>query len=195
MFTEALDLGAGLKMVSIPAGSFVMGSPQDEPERLPNEGPQHRVTLASFFIGRSPVTQPQWTAVVLAHPERIRRDLDPKPSFFRGIDLPVESIIWNEDTAAVCAARTKDTYLRDKYDRLKARGGPGRAAGAVAHKIAIAAFHILTTSQPYRDLGGDYLDKRCDHRTKQRLICRPNGWATMHSSEVPRCAQCGSRAP
>jgi formylglycine-generating enzyme required for sulfatase activity len=96
MFTEALGLGAGLEMVSIPAGTFVMGSAQDEPERLPNEGPQHRVTLASFFIGRSPVTQAQWTAVVLAHPERIRRDLDPKPSFFRGIDLPVESIIWNE---------------------------------------------------------------------------------------------------
>ena len=96
MFTEALGLDAGLEMVSIPAGSFVMGSPQDEPERLPNEGPQHRITLASFFIGRSPVTQAQWTAVVLAHPERISRDLDPKPSFFRGIDLPVESIIWKE---------------------------------------------------------------------------------------------------
>jgi transposase len=75
-------------------------------------------------------------------------------------------------TAAVCAARTKDTYLRDKYHRIKARGGPGRAAGAVAHKIAIAAFHILTTGHPYRDLGGDYLDKRCEHRTKQRLIHR-----------------------
>jgi len=96
VFTETLGLSAGLDMVSIPAGSFVMGSPEDEPERQPDEGPQHRVTLASFFVGRSPVTQAQWTAVVLTHPERINRDLDPKPSFFRGIDLPVESITWNE---------------------------------------------------------------------------------------------------
>ena len=96
MFTEALGLGAGLEMVSIPTGSFMMGSPEDEPERQPDEGPQHRVTLASFFVGRSPVTQAQWTAVVMAHSERIHRDLDPKPSFFRGIDLPVESITWNE---------------------------------------------------------------------------------------------------
>ncbi|MBV8121110.1 MAG: formylglycine-generating enzyme family protein [Alphaproteobacteria bacterium] len=96
MFTESLGSSGGLDMVSIPAGSFTMGSPADEPERQPNEGPQHHVTLAAFFIGAFPVTQAQWTAVVLAHPGRIHGDLDPKPSFFRGIDLPVESITWNE---------------------------------------------------------------------------------------------------
>ena len=96
IFTEAIGFGAELDMVSIPAGSFTMGSPTDEPERLPDEGPQHQVALASFFIGSLPVTQAQWTAVVLAHPDRIHRDLDPKPSFFRGIDLPVESISWNQ---------------------------------------------------------------------------------------------------
>jgi formylglycine-generating enzyme required for sulfatase activity len=96
MFTEALGLGAGLDMVSIPAGSFRMGSPADEPERRPNEGPQHHVTLASFFIGASPVTQAQWAALVSAHPGRIHLDLDPSPSFFKDIDLPVESIACNE---------------------------------------------------------------------------------------------------
>jgi formylglycine-generating enzyme required for sulfatase activity len=73
-----------------------MGSPAGELERRPNEGPQHHVTLAGFFIGASPVTQAQWAAVVLVHPDRVRRDLDPKPSFFRGIDLPVESITWDD---------------------------------------------------------------------------------------------------
>jgi formylglycine-generating enzyme required for sulfatase activity len=96
MFTEVLGSGAGLDMMSVPGGSYMMGSPSDEPERQPNEDPQHSVTLAAFFIGASPVTQAQWAAVVLAHPERIHRDLDPKPSSFRGIDLPVESISWNE---------------------------------------------------------------------------------------------------
>jgi len=73
-----------------------MGSPVDEPERQGNEGPQHHVTLAPFFIGASPVTQAQWSAVVLAHPDQIRRNLDPNQSFFKGIDLPVESITWNQ---------------------------------------------------------------------------------------------------
>jgi formylglycine-generating enzyme required for sulfatase activity len=96
MFTEALGLGAGLDMVAVPAGSFRMGSPPDEPERWPNEGPQHHVTLASFFIGASPVTQAQWTAVVSAHPKRIHLDLDSSPAFFKDIDLPVESITWHD---------------------------------------------------------------------------------------------------
>ncbi len=79
-----------------PARKIQMGSPIDEPERLPQEGPQHHVTLGAFFIGASPVTQAQWLAVVMAHPVRINRDLDPKPSFFKGIDLPVENISWNQ---------------------------------------------------------------------------------------------------
>src|SRR5262249_31319113 len=48
------------------------------------------------FIGAGPVTQAQWTAVVLAHPARIHQYLDPKPSFFRSVELPIESITWNE---------------------------------------------------------------------------------------------------
>jgi formylglycine-generating enzyme required for sulfatase activity len=96
VFTEALGPVGGMDMVSIPGGSFTMGSPADEPERQLNEGPQHHVALAPFFIGAWPVTQAQWSAVVMAHPGKIHRDLDPSPSFFKGIDLPVESITWNQ---------------------------------------------------------------------------------------------------
>jgi formylglycine-generating enzyme required for sulfatase activity len=96
VFSEALGLNAQLEMVSIPSGSFTMGSPPNEPERQPNEGPQHHVTLSAFFIGASPVSQAQWAAVVLAHPDRILRDLDPMPSFFKGIDLPIETVSWNQ---------------------------------------------------------------------------------------------------
>jgi formylglycine-generating enzyme required for sulfatase activity len=96
VFTEALGPVGTMDMVSVPGGSFTMGSPADEPQRQPNEGPQHHVTLAHFFIGASPVTQAQWSAVVMAHPGKVHRDLDPSPSFFKGIDLPVESIAWNQ---------------------------------------------------------------------------------------------------
>ena len=94
VFTEDLGSGNGLDMVAIPSGSFTMGSPDSEPERQPNEGPQHHVTLASFFISAAPITQAQWLAVVMAHPAKLQYDLNPSPSFFRGIDLPVESITW-----------------------------------------------------------------------------------------------------
>ena len=96
VFTEDLGSGARLDMVAIPGGSFTMGSPADEPERRPNEGPQHHVALKPYFIGAAPVTQAQWLAVVIAHRDRVRHDLNPSPSFFRGIDLPVESVTWYE---------------------------------------------------------------------------------------------------
>jgi formylglycine-generating enzyme required for sulfatase activity len=45
------------EMVVIPPGNFMMGSPQDEKDRLEDEGPQHEVTVArAFAVGRFPVT-------------------------------------------------------------------------------------------------------------------------------------------
>jgi formylglycine-generating enzyme required for sulfatase activity len=51
-------------MVPVPAGSFLLGSPDNEPQRKPYEGPQQQVTLASFAIGASEVTFGQWDACV-----------------------------------------------------------------------------------------------------------------------------------
>ena len=96
VFTEVLGPGTGLDMAAIPSGSFTMGSPEDEPERRPNEGPQHHVAVPTFFLATGPVTQAQWLAVIMAHPQRIERDLNPSPSFFHDIDLPVESVTWYE---------------------------------------------------------------------------------------------------
>jgi formylglycine-generating enzyme required for sulfatase activity len=81
------DLGGrlALTLVEIPAGSFLMGSPPEEPERLGDEGPQHEVKLASFFISQTPITQAQWREVAGWQPmpaERWGQDLNPDPSHF-----------------------------------------------------------------------------------------------------------------
>ena len=96
VFTETLSLGVGMDMVLIPAGVFTMGSPKYEPERRSNEGPQHSVTLGSFFMSAWPVTQAQWAAVVTERPAKLSYGLDPFPSFFKGDNLPVETISWNQ---------------------------------------------------------------------------------------------------
>ena len=83
-----------LHMVLIPSGSFLMGSPQDEPERTEAEGPQHQVSISSFFMGRYPVTQAQWRSVA-ALPE-IEHKLESDPSKFKGSDRPVEQVSWYE---------------------------------------------------------------------------------------------------
>jgi formylglycine-generating enzyme required for sulfatase activity len=96
IFTETLSSGVGMDMVLIPAGVFAMGSPKYEPKRRSNEGPQHPVTLNSFFIGARPVTQAQWAAVVSERPAKLSYGLEASPSFFKGDNLPIETISWNQ---------------------------------------------------------------------------------------------------
>ena len=77
--------GVKLEMVFCPAGSFTMGSPANEKGRH-DEEIQHRVTLTKpFWIGKYEVTQKQYQAV-----------MGPNPSKFKGDDLPVEKVNWNE---------------------------------------------------------------------------------------------------
>jgi transposase len=74
--------------------------------------------------------------------------------------------------AAHAAARTKGTYLRDKYFRLKARRGAKRAVVAVAHKILVAIYHMLSGDVSYHDLGDLYLDKLNKHHLTRNLVRR-----------------------
>jgi len=89
-----------LEMVMIPEGTFLMGSPKDEPDRLSSEGPQHEVTVQPFFMGRYPVTQVQWRFV--AELPQVERELGPDPSRFKGENLPVEQVSWY-DAVEFCA--------------------------------------------------------------------------------------------
>jgi formylglycine-generating enzyme required for sulfatase activity len=91
-FREDLSEGVALTMVKIPAGSFLMGSPEDEPEHVEREGPQHEVTLGSFFMAQTSITQAQWRAV--AGWQKVERDLKPDPSQFKGANRPVEQVSW-----------------------------------------------------------------------------------------------------
>ncbi|MCZ6682688.1 MAG: formylglycine-generating enzyme family protein [Planctomycetota bacterium] len=86
-----LDLGGGVTMelVRIEPGTFLMGLPESDTRysfNLDYEGPQHRVRFGNpFFLGKYEVTQAQWKAV-----------MDNNPSAFRGDELPVEQVSWND---------------------------------------------------------------------------------------------------
>ncbi|HEY7544158.1 MAG TPA: protein kinase, partial [Blastocatellia bacterium] len=77
-FTEDLGGGVSLEMVEIPNGTFLMGSPDSEDGRDKNEGPQHQISLSSFFMSRYEITQAQWRAV--ARLPKVNRDLITDPS-------------------------------------------------------------------------------------------------------------------
>jgi transposase len=74
--------------------------------------------------------------------------------------------------AAGAAARKRGSYLKDKFFRLKARRGYKRAAMAIAHKILIAAYHMLSTGAHYKDLGDAYLDHLDKTRVAANLVNR-----------------------
>lgn len=74
--------------------------------------------------------------------------------------------------AAHSAAKAKGTYLRDKFFRLKARRGYKRAAVAIAHKILVAIYHMLSQQVSYNDLGDLYLDKLNKHHLTRNLVHR-----------------------
>jgi formylglycine-generating enzyme required for sulfatase activity len=84
MPTPALSLIPS-EMVYVRGGEFTMGSPASEAGRSSDEGPQHRVTVRSFYMGKYEVTQAQWKAV-----------MGTNPSHFKGDNLPVESVSWND---------------------------------------------------------------------------------------------------
>jgi formylglycine-generating enzyme required for sulfatase activity len=93
-YLEELAKGVAITMLQIPAGEFLMGSPQSEEERSDFEGPQHQVKLQSFFLGQTPVTQAQWK--VVAGWPKVAVDLNPTPSRFKGDIRPVEQVSWEE---------------------------------------------------------------------------------------------------
>jgi transposase len=74
--------------------------------------------------------------------------------------------------AANAAARAKGTYLRDKFFRLKARRGYKRAVVAIAHKILLAIYHMLSQQVSYNDLGDLYLDKLNKKHLTRNLVHR-----------------------
>lgn len=82
-YTEIIAPNVRMEMHAIPGGEFLMGSP--EKQGYADEYPQHRATLSPFYIGKYPVTQSQWRAVMRTN-----------PSHFNGPHHPVDSITWDE---------------------------------------------------------------------------------------------------
>lgn len=108
LYEERLSDALSLEMVAIPSGRFIMGSPNDEPERSSSERPQHEVVIKDFYMGRYPVTQAQWRFV--AELLQVNREFDPDPSHFKGDDRPVETVSWF-DAVEFCARLNQYTAM------------------------------------------------------------------------------------
>ena len=88
-YREDLENGVYLDMVYVAGGNFMMGrswNEKVEPNRFRQiDTPQHKVTVASYWMGKYAVTQEQWEVVI-----------GNNPSHFKGVKRPVEYVTWDE---------------------------------------------------------------------------------------------------
>ena len=78
--------GVPFTMVHVEAGIFTMGATPEQQKPWEDEKPAHRVTLThDYYMGETEVTQALWRAVMGCN-----------PSYFRGDDLPVEEVSWDD---------------------------------------------------------------------------------------------------
>lgn len=78
--------GVSFEMVEVKGGTFTMGGTSEQgSDAYDFEKPTHSVTLSDYYIGKFEVTQELWQAV-----------MGNNPSYFKGNNLPVEQVSWND---------------------------------------------------------------------------------------------------
>ena len=77
--------GVSFEMVEVEGGTFTMGATAEQTGVFGDEKPTHQVTLPSYYIGKTEVTQELWQAVMGSN-----------PSNFTGKNLPVEKVSWDD---------------------------------------------------------------------------------------------------
>jgi uncharacterized repeat protein (TIGR02543 family) len=125
-------------MVWIPAGTFMMGSPEDEPGRFDDET-QHQVTLTQgFYMGKYPVTQAQYEAV-----------MGTNPGGDNPANRPVDAVSWY-DAIVFCNKLSLQEDLSPAY-RINGSTDPA-AWGSVptSDNATWDAVEIVTGSTGYR---------------------------------------------
>ena len=90
--TNAKGMTAKFEMIPIPGGVFLMGSPESEKDRRPDEGPQHPVKVAPFWMGKHEVTWDEFEIyqkeLGVEDPDTNDRRLKDKPDAITGPTPP-----------------------------------------------------------------------------------------------------------
>jgi formylglycine-generating enzyme required for sulfatase activity len=179
----------GMKLVLIPAGEFLMGSPDSDPEADPAEKPQHLVRITRpFLLGKYPVTQAEY-----------KRATGEGPSHFKGQpENPVESVSWYE-AIRFCNALSERENLEPYYTIAGEDVGIPDAGGA-GYRLPTEAeweYACRAGTETRYSFGDDeadlgeyaWYDKNSDGKVHPVGEKRPNAWGLhdMHGNVWEWC--------
>ena len=167
-----------LDMVSIPDGTFTMGSPKNEKDSHNNERPQHNVKVPPFFMGKYPITQGQWKVIATRTDLKVKIDLEEDPSYFkkpyqdqdREIDRwlrPVERVNWYE-AVEFCQRLSK---LTGRDYRLPSEAQWEYACRAMTEPLDLAKGE----SYPPFYFGETLTDKLANYNASRTYASEPKG--------------------
>jgi formylglycine-generating enzyme required for sulfatase activity len=159
----------GINIVPIPMGTFIMGYDSLDVGFKSDESPIHRVTISSFYIMTTEVTQLQWKKV-----------MGNNPSYFKGDSLPVENISWDD-------AQEFLTKL-NQLDPTKVYRLPSEAEWEYACRAGTSSHYYSGNDKSDLDRVGWYL-KNSDGKTHTVASKEPNSWGLydMHGNVWEWC--------
>jgi formylglycine-generating enzyme required for sulfatase activity len=126
-------------MVLVKAGSFMMGSLENDDIAQKDEFPMHKVTLNAYYIDKTEVTQKDYKSLMGIN-----------PSVFTGDDMcPVENVSWY-DALLYCNARSAHYGLEQVYRYTGKKGKPGEACEGLENLVidySIKGFRLPTEAE------------------------------------------------
>lgn len=148
-FRHQLDLIATIPGASLRTAQVILAEIGADPARFPS--PAHLASWAGICPGNN------------------QSGTTNKPGRTRHGDPWLKGVLGQ---IAMCASRTKGTYLAARYRRIAARRGKKRALVAVGHTVLVAVWIMLTRDVPYHDLGPDHFIQALNERGKTRQTRR-----------------------
>ena len=133
-YTETVN-GINLKMILVEGGTFAMGSNDGDSD----EQTVHTVTLDSYYIGETEITQAQWRAI-----------MGTNPSLYTGDNRPVENVSW-ENAQEFCNKLSELTGKRyilptEAQWEYAARGGNKSKGYTYSGSNSISEVAVYDTS-------------------------------------------------